>query len=79
VDVGYSPAGKREITFALRRGQPTKTALRTLAKIVDAAEFDLHIFLHAGSHDSVLYTCDLTEDYVEFNKGNVSDPKSLGG
>jgi glutamate N-acetyltransferase/amino-acid N-acetyltransferase len=79
VDVGYSPAGKREITFALRRGQPTKTALRTLAKIVDAAEFDLHMFLHAGSHDCVLYTCDLTEDYVEFNKGNVSDPKSLGG
>ena len=79
VDVGYSPAGKREITFALRRGQPTKTALRTLAKIVDAAEFDLHIFLHAGSHDSVLYTCDLTEEYVEFNKGNVSDPTSLGG
>ena len=79
VDVGYSPAGKREITFALRRGQPTKTALRTLAKIVDATEFDLHIFLHAGSHDSVLYTCDLTEEYVEFNKGNVSDPKSLGG
>ena len=79
VDVGYSPAGKREITFALRRGQPTKTALQTLAKIVDAAEFDLHISLHAGSHDCVLYTCDLTEDYVEFNKGNVSDPKSLGG
>ena len=79
VDVGYSPAGQREITFALRRGQPTKTALQTLAKIVAADEFDLHIFLHAGSHDSVLYTCDLTEDYVEFNKGNVSDPKSLGG
>jgi len=79
VDVGYSPAGKREITFALRRGQPTKMALRTLAKIAAADEFDLHIFLHAGSHDSVLYTCDLTEEYVEFNKGNVSDPKSLGG
>ena len=79
MDVGYSPAGKRGITFALRRGQPTKTALPTLAKIVGAAEFDLHIFLHAGSHDSVLYTCDLTEEYVEFNKGNVSDPKSLGG
>ena len=79
IDVGYSPAGKREITFALRRGQPTKVTLRTLAKIVGAPEFDLHIFLHAGSHDCVLYTSDLTEDYVEFNKGNVSDPKSLGG
>jgi glutamate N-acetyltransferase/amino-acid N-acetyltransferase len=79
VDVGYSAAGKREIVFALRRGQPTKATLRTLAKITGQPEFDLHIFLHAGSHDCVLYASDLTEEYVEFNKGNVSDPKSLGG
>jgi N-acetylglutamate synthase/N-acetylornithine aminotransferase len=32
-----------------------------------------------GRHDCVLYTSDLTEEYVEFNKGNLSDPKSLGG
>jgi len=42
-------------------------------------EFDLHIFLNAGRHDCVLYTSDLTEEYVEFNKGDLSDPKSLGG
>jgi glutamate N-acetyltransferase/amino-acid N-acetyltransferase len=79
VDVGYAAAGKREITFALRGGQPTRTTLKTLAKITGKPEFDLHIFLHAGSHDCVLYASDLTEDYVEFNKGDVSDPKSLGG
>ncbi|MEY2560307.1 MAG: hypothetical protein QOG51_722, partial [Verrucomicrobiota bacterium] len=27
----------------------------------------------------VIYASDLTEEYVEFNKGNVKDPKSLGG
>jgi glutamate N-acetyltransferase/amino-acid N-acetyltransferase len=79
VDVGYSAAGKSEITFALRGGQPTRTTIHTLAKITGQPEFDLHIFLHAGSHDCVLYASDLTEEYVEFNKGNVSDPKSLGG
>ena len=79
VDVGYSAPGKRAVTFALRRGQPTTTKLQTLAKIVGEPEFDLHVFLNAGKHDCVLYASDLTEEYVEFNKGNVNDPKSLGG
>jgi glutamate N-acetyltransferase/amino-acid N-acetyltransferase len=79
VDVGYSPAGQGAITFAVRGGQPSRTAFRTLMKIVSKPEFDLHVFLNTGSHDCVLYTSDLTEEYVEFNKGNVSDPKSLGG
>jgi hypothetical protein len=26
-----------------------------------------------------MYAADLTEDYVAFNKGDVSDPNSLGG
>jgi hypothetical protein len=26
-----------------------------------------------------MYAADLTEEYVEFNKGDVSDPTSLGG
>jgi glutamate N-acetyltransferase / amino-acid N-acetyltransferase len=79
VDVGYCRPGKREITFAVRRGQPTGTSLQTLGRIVSQPEFDLHIFLNAGRHDCVLYTSDLTEEYVEFNKGDLSDPKSLGG
>src|SRR4051812_6138808 len=79
VDVGYSRAGRRAITFAVRRGKPTRTTLQTLGAIVSQPEFDLHIFLNNGQHDCVLYTSDLTEEYVEFNKGNLGDPASLGG
>lgn len=79
VDVGYSHPGKTKITFAVRRGQPTRVALQTLGAIVGEPEFDLHICLNAGRHDCVLYTSDLTEEYVEFNKGDLSDPTSLGG
>jgi glutamate N-acetyltransferase/amino-acid N-acetyltransferase len=79
LDVGYSRPGKTKITFAVRRGQPTRVALQTLGAIVAEPEFDLRIFLNAGRHDCVLYTSDLTEEYVEFNKGNLSDPTSLGG
>ena len=79
IDVGYSRPGKTKITFAVRRGLPTRVGLQTLGAIVGKPEFDLHIFLNAGRHDCVLYTSDLTEEYVEFNKGDLSDPKSLGG
>jgi glutamate N-acetyltransferase/amino-acid N-acetyltransferase len=79
IDVGYSAPGKNKIVFAVRRGQPTRVGLQTLGAIVGQPEFDLHIFLNAGRHNCVLYTSDLTEEYVEFNKGNLSDPKSLGG
>ena len=79
IDVGYSRPGKNKIVFAVRRGQPTRVGLQTLGAIVGQPEFDLHIFLNAGWNDCVLYTSDLTEEYVEFNKGNLSDPKSLGG
>jgi glutamate N-acetyltransferase/amino-acid N-acetyltransferase len=79
IDVGYSRPGKNKIVFAVRRGQPTRVGLQTLGAIVSQPEFDLHIFLNTGRHDCVLYTSDLTEEYVEFNKGNLSDPKSLGG
>ncbi|MEY2481226.1 MAG: glutamate N-acetyltransferase / amino-acid N-acetyltransferase [Verrucomicrobiota bacterium] len=79
VDVGYAKSGSREILFGFRRGAPTKVSLRKLAQITSAPEFDLFVDLNAGAHEFVLYTSDLTEDYVSFNKGDVSDPKSLGG
>ncbi len=28
---------------------------------------------------AVIYAADLTEEYVDFNKGDVGDPDSLGG
>ena len=79
VDVGYAPTDSRKILFAFRRGRPTNVALKTLAKITAAPEFDLHVDLHHGRGEFVLYAADLTEDYVVFNKGNINDPATLGG
>jgi glutamate N-acetyltransferase / amino-acid N-acetyltransferase len=79
IDVGYSRPGEKKITYALKRGQPTSVSFATLVKLVAEKEFDLHIFLGLGSGSSVVYTCDLTEAYVDFNKGDVSDPAALGG
>jgi len=42
-------------------------------------EFDLHINLNLGKAGAVIYAADLTEEYVDFNKGDVGDPTSLGG
>lgn len=79
VDVGYARPGSREIVFAFRRGRPTNVALKTFAKITTAPEFDLYVDLHLGRGEFTLYASDLTEDYVAFNKGDVTDPASLGG
>ena len=79
VDVGYAPTGTRKIVFAFRRGRPTNVPLKRLAKISSAPEFDLHIDLHRGRGEFTLYAADLTEDYVAFNKGDVTDPTTLGG
>jgi glutamate N-acetyltransferase/amino-acid N-acetyltransferase len=77
--VGYSRPGEKKVIFALKRGQPSETPFATLVKLVAEKEFDLHIFLNLGSGHATIYTCDLTEAYVDFNKGDVSDPNSLGG
>lgn len=79
VDIGYSSPGGRKILWSLKRGQPTLAAFRDLCAAVAAKEFDLHIHLHLGQGSALLYAADLTEAYVEFNKGDVSDPSSLGG
>ena len=46
---------------------------------VAPVEFDLHINLNLGKGQATLYAADLTEQYVDFNKGDISDPASLGG
>jgi len=79
VDVGYSRAGNGAIAYGFRRGQPTNIPFRKLAKITAAAEFDVHVDLHSGRGECVLYASDLTENYVAFNKGDVNDPTTLGG
>jgi glutamate N-acetyltransferase/amino-acid N-acetyltransferase len=79
VDIGYSAPGSRKILWSLKRGQPTKATFKALCAAVATREFDLHVNLNLGRADALMYAADLTEEYVEFNKGDVSDPGSLGG
>jgi glutamate N-acetyltransferase / amino-acid N-acetyltransferase len=79
IDVAYSKPGSTRMLFAVKKGQPTRTSFRTLCSLVAEKEFDLHINLNLGTSEAVIYTCDLTEAYVDFNKGDVSNPSALGG
>jgi glutamate N-acetyltransferase/amino-acid N-acetyltransferase len=79
VDIGYSAPGSRHILWGLKRGQPTRATFCALCAAVAKPEFDLHINLNLGYGNALLYAADLTEKYVDFNKGDVSDPSSLGG
>jgi glutamate N-acetyltransferase/amino-acid N-acetyltransferase len=79
VDIGYSASGNRKILWSLKRGHPAKIAFKALCAAVASKEFDLHINLNLGNAGTVIYAADLTEQYVDFNKGDVSDPASLGG
>ena len=79
VAIGYSVPGSGKIVWSLKRGQPTKAGFKNLCAAVALKEFDLHIKLNLGNADAIIYGADLTETYVEFNKGDVGDPASLGG
>ena len=79
VDIGYTAPGSAKVLWSLRRGQPTSATFKQLCAAVAEKEFDLHINLNLGQAAAVIYAADLTAAYVEFNKGDVSDPESLGG
>jgi glutamate N-acetyltransferase/amino-acid N-acetyltransferase len=79
IDVSYSLPESKEALCALRRGRPTDTPFGALCKITAQDAFDLHINLNSGKASAVIYAADLTEAYVDFNKGDVNDPSSLGG
>jgi glutamate N-acetyltransferase/amino-acid N-acetyltransferase len=79
IDIGYSVPGGKKILWSLKRGQPTKATFKQLCAAVAPTEFDLHIQLNLGNAGAVIYAADLTEEYVDFNKGDVGDPGSLGG
>jgi glutamate N-acetyltransferase/amino-acid N-acetyltransferase len=79
VDIGYSAPGSRSVLWSLKRGQPTPAKFADLCAAVAAREFDLHVNLNLGKAAALIYAADLTEQYVDFNKGDVSDPASLGG
>ena len=63
VDIAYDGLA------AVKAGQPTRTPLAKLKKIVKAPTFTIRIDLHLGHGRCTMHTCDLTENYVTFNKG----------
>ena len=79
IDVGYSLPGSKKILFSLKQGRPTKTTFAALCKITALKAFDLHINLNLGRACNLIYAADLTEAYVDYNKGDVTDPTTLGG
>jgi glutamate N-acetyltransferase/amino-acid N-acetyltransferase len=79
VDIGYSSANSKTVLWSLKRGQPTNATFKQLCAAVAPKEFDLHIRLNLGPAGAVMYAADLTEEYVDFNKGDVTDASSLGG
>ncbi len=79
IDVGYSLPDQKTVLHSLKAGRPTDTTFAALCKITTAPAFDLHINLNVGRASAVIYAADLTEEYVDFNKGDVTDPSSLGG
>lgn len=79
VDIAYSAPEVKKLTYSLKKGRPTRTSFETLCAAVAPTEFDLHINLNLGKGQATLYAADLTEEYVDFNKGDISDPASLGG
>ena len=71
VDVGYSRTGESQVVWGFRRGQPAGS-LGKLGRITAQEEFDIHVDLHLGRGKFVMYAADLTENYVAFNKGDVT-------
>jgi glutamate N-acetyltransferase/amino-acid N-acetyltransferase len=75
--LGYSGARVREEMveiyydglLAVVNGQPSKTPLAKLRKLVRKPKFTLTIHLHSGMGEYGILTTDLTEEYVRINKG----------
>jgi glutamate N-acetyltransferase / amino-acid N-acetyltransferase len=63
VDIAYNGVS------AVRGGMATRTPLAKLKKIVAQPTFTIDIHLHLGRGHCAMHTCDLTEKYVELNKG----------
>jgi glutamate N-acetyltransferase/amino-acid N-acetyltransferase len=63
VDVAYNGVP------AARSSMATRTPLTKLRKIVAQPTFTIDIHLHLGRGQCTMHTCDLTEKYVELNKG----------
>ena len=75
--LGYSGARVREELVeifydgivAVINGQPSKTPVAKLRKLVRKPKFTITIHLHSGMGEYSILTTDLTEEYVRINKG----------
>lgn len=75
--VGYSGAAVREEMLdvfyngvvAVKQGMASRTPMSKLAEIVRAERFTVHVHLHLGSEEYVVYTTDLSTEYVRLNRG----------
>ena len=75
--LGYSRAHVQESKInirydgvpAVKNGVPAKTAFSKLKRIVAKPTFRIDIDLHLGRGACKMFTTDLTEKYVELNKG----------
>lgn len=73
--VGYSEAKiveeKADVSYdgqyVFRHGQPVKHTAK-LNRILRSKEFTVEVNLHLGDGAATVYTCDLTNEYVEINK-----------
>jgi glutamate N-acetyltransferase/amino-acid N-acetyltransferase len=63
VDIAYNGVS------AVSGGTAARTPLAKLKKIVAQPTFTIDINLHLGRGHCAMHTCDLTEKYVELNKG----------
>lgn len=79
IDLAYSAHDSSERLYSIRGGAPTNVPFDRLCYEVARSEFDIHIQLNLGKGEAQIYTCDLTEAFVSFNKGDLSNPDSLGG
>ena len=75
--LGYSSAALREEMIdvyyngliAVKGGVASKTPPEKLREVVRERKFTVHIHLGLGAAEYVVYTTDLTPEYVRFNKG----------
>ena len=79
VDIGYSASGANKNSLEFETRPADEGDVQAICVAVAPKEFDLHINLNLGKAGAVMYACDLTEEYVDFNKGDVGDPTSLWG
>ena len=78
--VGYSGARIREelidIYFggviACKGGMMSSTPVTELEKVVKASRFSVTIDLNLGSANHIVYTSDLSKEYVDFNSSEYS-------